>query len=283
MRRRQVAMRRGLTIAGGGTERATQIRAHLVGGRQNNKGEEKTMKPVKVNYRARLTNLDMSDMEATENFSWLSRTQRGRIYTVRGVPSSVLTILIIDNSDDIPDNYVRVIELGRKKMKYGGTRSHVTVRYVPPHQAPTVCVAAYVDIKDSTATVYIGDKVYAFGRYQHTLDVNNNLGKIVRWHYSRYYKMLAEHDIVCTENDFRNQIIAGKYTLAEANRLASRLLYRTARDAGYRKLTNREQSRLGLKGQWHSEAEYSSAQQKYQGRYSATGAGEYTLVSARSG
>jgi hypothetical protein len=239
-------------------------------------------KTVIVSYRGRLTDIDLENLEPTESVSWLSRTQCGRIYTVKGVPSSELDILLVDRTDEIPADHVAVIELGKKEGKYGGLRSRLTVRYYPPHQAPSCCVAVWFVLQGNIAEVHVGDHMTVFGRYEHILNTDNDLKHIVRWHYSRYYQMLSESDVESVEANFCNLVTQTEHTLAEANRLASRLLYRSARDSGYRKLTKREQLRLGMSGQWHSESEYATAQAAYSnGKFHASGTSEYSREISR--
>jgi hypothetical protein len=52
-------------------------------------------KPIEKIATYRRVNLDVSGLEETENSNWISRTQRGVVYTIKGVPSSDLDILIV--------------------------------------------------------------------------------------------------------------------------------------------------------------------------------------------
>lgn len=227
-------------------------------------------KPVEIISTYRLVSLDTDGLEKTETANWISRTQRGIVHTVKGVPSTVLDILIVPPIDGL----VQVVDLCKKSGKYDGAIRHrITVRNVPSHQAPTECVGLWFDLENSVAVIHLGEQEFRFGRYRSRLDSRDHIRNIVRWHYNRYYKMLSEHDVVETENQFAEEVLHGDYTLAEANRLASRMLYRAARECGYRKLTRREQSRLGLSGQWQPESVYADAQQKYQGKYRLQGLG----------
>ncbi len=234
-------------------------------------------KPVEIEKTFRCVDVDFTHLEKTENVNWISRTQRGEIYTVKGVPSSELDVLIVPEIDTL----VRIIDIGLKSGKYNGRkRRRITIRNVPYHQAPEECRGFWVDLAsdNSTVIINIGNWNETHGRFRHILNSDNNLAAIVRWHFSRYYKMLSESDVEEVETNFSQQVIKGDYTLAEANRLASRLLYRAATQLGYRKLPLREQKRLGLNGQWHSEVEYAAAQNKIQkSKYSPTGCSEYTL------
>lgn len=238
------------------------------------KGENEMKKPIEIINTYRLVSIDTSNLEETETVNWISRTQRGVVHTVRGVPSSDLDVLIVPQIEGL----LQVVDLCKKTGKYNGEiRNRITVRNVPANQAPTKCVALWFDLDGATAIIHLGEQVFRFGRYRSLLDSNSDLKHIVRWHYNRYYQILSEHDVLVVEAEFCQTITSGEYTLAEANRLASRLLYSQARQNGYRKLTKREQLRLGLSGQWHTEAEYASAQNKFAGKYSPTGCSEYTL------
>jgi predicted nucleotidyltransferase len=204
-------------------------------------------KPVTIIAQYRCLDFDDTNIEYTKKCAWLSKTQCGIIATVKGVPSSILDLLIV--VDKPIEDYVRVIELAHKEGKYDGEiRKRLTFRYMPQHQAPLQCVAVWVECTDAIASVHIGNDVYKFGRWKSELDHPEKIEKIVRWHFDRYYKFLNNTDIQCIAKDLVMEVITGKCTLAEANRIASRLLYKCARDQGFRKLTKREQLRLGLSG-----------------------------------
>lgn len=238
-------------------------------------------KPVIVDKTFRLGALDLENLEPTESTVWLSKTQQGRIYTLRGVPSSQLDIVIVDPIDGL----VQIVDLCRKIGKFDESiGQRITVRNVPAHQAPTQCVALYFTLNESTAFVNVGEEKFLFGRYKSKLDNPDKVGNIVRWHFSRYYTFLCETDVKEIEQYFSYEILNGSYTLAEANRLASRMLYQRARETGFRKLTKREQLRLNLYGQWHTESEYAEAQKNFSnGKFHASGTGIYTRESANGG
>lgn len=107
------------------------------------------------------------------------------------------------------------------------------------------------------------------------------LRAIVIWHWSRYYQIpltWEEADSVAGlfEAELRHRPLP---TLAEANRLASRMLYDAGRRAGWHKLTLRERKRWGLEscGQW-VRSETLLAAKGLLGH--PTGVGEYTLDAA---
>lgn len=100
------------------------------------------------------------------------------------------------------------------------------------------------------------------------------------WHWTRYYQHL-DHAIAesvaaeWTLTEWAQE--APRWTLAEANRSASRALYRASREAGFRKMTLRERLRLGMaadSGQWHRTDHLPTAEG------SVTGCGQATLEAA---
>lgn len=105
---------------------------------------------------------------------------------------------------------------------------------------------------------------------------------IVMWHWTRYYRHLP-HDVATSvaaewvADEWATH--SARWTLAEANRSASRALYRASRDEGWRKLTQRERRALGLPdsaGQWHRADSLSAAGRKW----ASSGCGQYTLESS---
>jgi hypothetical protein len=71
--------------------------------------------------------------------------------------------------------------------------------------------------------------------------------RIVGWHAARYYTHLQRDAVQSAEQEFAAAVaVADTMSIGEANRLASRILYRVSRDAGWAKLTARERERLGL-------------------------------------
>lgn len=112
-----------------------------------------------------------------------------------------------------------------------------------------------------------------YERYTVPLDADRDLDEIVRWHWRRWYRFLAEDDIASL-----GAILAGLLgespTLADANRAASRLLYQSARAAGWRKLSERERALHGVASHWIRTDTLNAI------RFRATGAGEWTHRSA---
>jgi hypothetical protein len=241
-------------------------------------------KPVTTTWVARCTDIDTANMELLHEHVWISRTQRAQRWAIKGVMTSLIDIAIVnrDENPDIPEDHVRVVEICKKNGKYGGVRDRVCARYVPKHQSPNICVAVFCD---ENGALHVGDTVLRHFRFENkiSLDRPDHIEGIIRWHFDRYYRFLDQSDVHSATVQLSEYIAEhGDVTLAETNRAASRILYRHARDRGFRKLTLREQQRLELFGQWHSEAEYAAAQARIQSSaYSPTGASEYSLCVAR--
>lgn len=228
----------------------------------------------------------------TERTAYLSRSVGGRICVLPDVPGSQVDFLICDEpawfDADRGDQWC--VEAGRKAGKYDGReRWRLTVRPLQrrdvariaglpvwPETAPTPAdVGAVSDFGSLTITV--GAWSQAFQRLRCTVD-QDRLDRIVRWHASRYFRHLDDDTVSSVGGLFAAEIGAAlsPVGLAEANRLAERLLYRASRDAGWRKLTLRERHALGLVGgHWWREERIAMAREMH-----ASGCGEATLAAA---
>jgi hypothetical protein len=220
-------------------------------------------------------------LESVEGNIWISKCQCGVRHTIRGVPARLCDVVIVPQ----PHPASRaVLDITEKAGRYDGTlRTRYTVRWEPKGQAvkhPIGRFAIEFSADETTAIVTAGDQFHRYGRYRSALDETSDLSKIIGWHYSRYYSFLPEVVLSGIRDEFRVSILAGNYTLAEANRLASRLLYAAARGAGWHKLTLREQKKIGLEGQWHHDDVYLLMLERSR-EWSATGCGEYTLAVSR--
>jgi hypothetical protein len=117
-----------------------------------------------------------------------------------------------------------------------------------------------------------------YKRLRTTLD-EYNPQRLLIWHWTRYYRHLpyeTAEQVAQTWilSDWANY--AHEWTLAEANRSASRALYRASREAGFRKMTLRERLKCGLtaaSSQWQR-----ADSVKYEG--TPTGCGQATLEAA---
>lgn len=237
---------------------------------------------------------------------WLNRQTRCRKHHLRGVPAAWLTVLVDDRwtaGEELPYPIQWCVELCDRIGRYDGSvRPQITVRGLPPHTCRDYLTAdLIVDRQETTTRVSIDtgcDEPDAgllgispefrwsmnLQRLAETLD-NYELDRIYWWHWTRYYRIPvprrdAEERLADWIADLTMAMASQPMGLAEANRHASRWLYRLARQLGWRKLTKREQDKLGLSGPWHRE-EACPLRDDPQGRWSSSGCGRYTIESAK--
>lgn len=225
----------------------------------------------------------MAHLERTEDRVWLSRTVCCDRHTLRGVPARRVDILV----DPVPPSAGQVLActIVVKRGRFDGAeRPRLALRRWPEAQplAPGRLTVAE-DGDDIRLTVEAGGPGWsagawsaAFRRLRSSLD-GYRPARIVMWHWRRYFGFLPEAEAVALADAF---IPSDGTTLAEANREASRDLYRLARSLGWRKLTLREKARLGLPAdapQWHRAESLPASE----GEYPRDGAGEYSHRAAR--
>lgn len=247
-----------------------------------------------------------AELVGMEEHVWLNRQTRCRKHHLRGVPAAWLTVLIDDRwwtPDDRPLDYW-CVELVDKLGRYDGfARPQIALRLLPSHTCRDYVVAdLVVDRQEKMTRVAIDTGCEEpdsgllgispeirwsmnFQRLEESLD-NYDLARIFWWHWTRYYRVPvprrdAEERVADWLADITMQMASEPMGLAEANRHVSRWLYRLARQLGWRKLTKREQDKLGLSGPWHREEEC-PLRDDPQGRWSKSGCGRYTIESARS-
>jgi hypothetical protein len=210
-------------------------------------------------------------LEATENVVWLSRTIHGVVSGLLGVSTGDIDVVVVDDFFTGRGRWAQVLEISHKTGKFDGAkRIRLLFRLLPEEQArdlrPITVEVSADEIVPCTVTVYDrfagGDILWSqsFARYSHRLTDPVHAADILTWHWTRYYRFLPWCDVEDLARDFGNTAVG--LTLSEANRLASRQLYQRARDQGWHKLTLREQSRWGLKGQWHRDEDYIDARTK---------------------
>jgi hypothetical protein len=243
-------------------------------------------KPIEVKQIFRCLDLDTENLEPLEEWHWISKTQKAQRWALKGVPTSAIDLYIVDRlyNATIPNNHLMVVEVSKKIGKYDHQkRDHLCIRFVPPDQAPTQCAYVYFTIEGETTIVHIGNTSYAYFRFKDfELKNPDHIEGIVRWHFDRYYRFLDNDDIKSATYQLEEYISENKCTLASINRAASRILYNHAKVRGFRKLTKRQQKRLGLSGQWHSESEYASALATIENSYyHPSGASDYSLKESR--
>lgn len=254
-------------------------------------------KPITVILRAVVAQdcLSRLPLVPTGTVAWLSRTSRGRIYVISDVPGRVVDVLLCDVPDGL-DDPVWVLEVAHKSGKFDGSeRVRLCLRPVFRRDLPCMSLTesqTYPPIEVRIGETYdewsvcVGSWGGAFQRLRAQL-VPGGLSRIVGWHARRYFRHLtvAEVDDACAlfEAEMGPAVAGGGGVgLAEANRIAERLLYRASVDAGWRKLTLRERERLGLDGgHWWREERIAERRAALAGAATPTGCGEWTLRSAR--
>jgi hypothetical protein len=228
-------------------------------------------------------------LECTENVVWLSKTQRGTVSGFLGVATGDVDCVVVDEFFDRRPGWSQVVEISIKTGKYDGAeRIRVLFRILPEEQARDLRpVSVSVSDDDSVPLVvtvsdrYVNKEVIwtqRFARHTHRLTDERRAADILTWHWTRYYRFLPWCDVQDLALEFSSHVIG--LTLSEANRVASRQLYARAREQGWRKLTLREQTRWGLRGQWHSDADCVTARARLG---APNGASEATNRASRPG
>lgn len=216
-------------------------------------------------------------LEATQDRVWLARSTGGMRYTFRGVPAKRVDVVVCDDwervrvSRDVtkPSDFA-VVEIGRKSGHFDGTeRDRITVRpwnrgmvaqlqirdgrlFVRAEKKPTVAI--WLEWTAEAGDGWQGrpcerwEREYQRLRWVLETPESGGHARIVMYHWSHFYSFLDAADAEGLAASF---IAAPGATLAEANRDASRQLYRLSRDLGWCKLTVRERAKLRLNGsQW---------------------------------
>lgn len=221
--------------------------------------------------------------------------------TLRGVPGKHVDMLIADryshSKPELSTAWVPVLELVNKKGRYDhAVRRRYAIRPFMRQEALALPMARLrIDESDPewieimivpVDTPAIVDR---FPRLRSALD-DYDLQRIAGWHWRRWFTHLTDEDGTrhacdCWAAEMRASGDADQWTLAEANRSASRMLYRLSRELGWRKLTAREREKLGMSAdspQWHKTDDLSAIYAD-RGNYNATGCGEATLTAAGQG
>jgi len=226
-------------------------------------------------------------LEPTHDPVWLSPTCRCKRWTLRGVPGRVVDVIVDERitCGEAPDGYDLVCSVVRKPGRFdGATRDRLAFRAMAMRETGRLAHGA-VTMEETDAAISISIRRPGMrgwkGEYARLRsDLSDyDLPRIVVWHWRRYYAMLPAEDVYALA-DSMTWLPDGAPTLAEANRAASRALYRLARDMGWRKLTARERAALGLRSMWVREEDYAAAHARRQSLLSPTGAGEATILAA---
>lgn len=239
---------------------------------------------VKFRYRIeRIPSALLDNLERMEDRIRIGKTAYTR-FTFLGVPGRVADVIIADallRPDDFRQAQT-VLELAEHRPhelppalqdvvleacphagKYDGRmRQRYAFRQFPLDLAAELTAANVMfsrQPKHVTVTVvpHAFDPIYraSFDSLRSELD-DYNLERIVIWHWTRYYRHLNFKDAEDAAKVWALEVQHNKahWTLAEANRAASRMLYRLSVDLGWRKLTIECKRRLYLPDdspQWH--------------------------------
>lgn len=264
-------------------------------------------------YRVVLSPADVAAMvrecERTEDCVIMPGGERLDRLTFRGVPARIVDVAVPRDlppefpvSDGEPRRKALVLEIGRKVGRYDGAeRLRLNVRQWSGYRSdgtPQQCGADGRQQPIPQGRVYfvratdllLVTVVWAGGSWAHEFPClrsslhDYDISSIVFWHRENYYQFLPYDEVESVAREFaarKEEFVASGITLAEANRAASRELYRLARNLGWRKLTLREREMYRLDGQWHRVEEIS--RRRVDMGYpplSATGCGQYTLDAA---
>lgn len=256
-------------------------------------------KPITPIFRCEITTADafsaLTALEWTADHVWLSATKCCNRATLRGVPGKRMDV-IVDRRirfGTIDPRDVIVAEVVEKSGRFdGGVRPRLALSVVqgrdnrrnppPPGRLAIVMVDDRADVQiDASGEGWsAGGWAVSLPRLRSGLN-DYNAARIVMWHWRRYFGFLPEAEVVALADSWAAEV-ATPPTLAEANRLASRALYRLARSLGWRKLTMRERAKLGLhdSGQWVPENVYAAAHQARADERDRLGVSDATRVAA---
>lgn len=240
-------------------------------------------KPVKIIATYRIENpwsyeFGLSpELEKTETTVHLSPSCICSRYTFRGVPAGLIDI-VIDNRlfNAIPDGWECIVQVVRKEGRYDGKeRDRLVFRLLPSHQChqyeqvDMLVYNGYVGLLDRESDTRFERK---YELLRSNLQDDYDPRAIILWHWTRYYQHIPYEDASALADEWAvTEFNAhSEWTLAEANRSASRALYKLSRCLGWRKLTLRERRKLG-------QADNSPQWQRTDTIGTTTGCGEYTL------
>lgn len=179
---------------------------------------------------------------------YLSRTVCGYVRCFRGVPAGRIHCL------DCSDALVRGHQIWVAQLAVvHGRHSHrdtwrLTIRSWS--QPGLTAGEVSIDEHEDTLEVRVGEHGLKSERLGSEVDLERP-DRIVSWHWQRWYKHLTWEEVRPVADEFVSQLRETQLTRNEANRLASRLLYRASRDLGWVKLDARQKVRLGLDADWH--------------------------------
>ena len=224
-------------------------------------------------------------MESTSEQVWAGKYLCDR-FTFQGVPGKKVDVLV-ENNPRFDTWGLQVVEkIGRFD---GAIRRRYCFRTVPASEKDWW--TGEMSLKKTEGHISLSIQPVAGDIFTETWEClranldDYNIARVWMWHYRRFYHHLWD----CLDNEQAKDLAdqwchsvyesgeAQNWTLAEANRAASRDLYKTSREMGWTKLTKRERSRFGLESaqQWHPTDKIDALRKSCKGH--PTGCGEFTL------
>ena len=191
-------------------------------------------------------------LESMRDDVWLSKTCCASRHGLRGVPSKRVDILIdqrLEANEALHPKGCIEFSVVRKSGRYDGNqRDRLAMRMMP--QSACVdherCYLSIAELPDAWRIDVVTE--HGVVRWTRQYDrLRSDLSeydpeRLVMWHWTRYYQHLEHAVAEQTAKEWAltdwAQLASG-WTLSEANRSASRALYRASREAGFRKMTLR--------------------------------------------
>lgn len=252
------------------------------------KGKPKTI------HRFELSETDATSLtdvlEWTEDKVRLSRSCRCDRYTFIGVPGRLVDVIV---DERLPEHVLGprderdwiALETCMKPGRYdGAVRMRLCIRIRRKSDGvDSTPTRLGIDSTERALTLTFGGETFVFPRLRSDLS-EYKPRRLVAWHKERYFKHLSWEEIDSAYQEWEMLEFLpnkGHWTLAEANRSASRFLYRLSRDIGWSKLTIRERDKLRLDSPspWIRTEAVERARARRRG---LSGVGEATLRAASS-
>lgn len=221
--------------------------------------------------------------ERTADPVWIAKERLDRC-TLRGVPAKQIDLAIAPTLGEWA-----IVEVADKAGRYDGAiRCRLTVRSTdatPVHQLDRLPEAALLvqSLPDRIVLAIVASGIAWTATYQTLRSTMEDYSpaRLVTWHWARYYRHLSYDDVQPLAESFAaTHPELAAWTLAEANRAASRDLYELSRQLGWRKLAMRERVKYGLTdhGQWVKQDFVERRRQEI--GYTSSGCGQYSVEAA---
>lgn len=220
-----------------------------------------------------IMNLDSlkETLEKYNQVKWITRYTVCDRYGFKGIASGAIDCLIQQGEIKTP-----VVECGEKTgPNTKGLRLCVR-EYVKEFGSLLPVWFHFESSEDGRAWVRltdcVGEQLFGWSGSYYS-KVIDDLWGIVVWHHKKFYPFLDDDEVLSEYSTM--ETLGDNPTINTANRAASRMLYRLARNLGWRKLTPREQKNHDSPIPWvKAERTLTS------GEHTESGVGRYTLDSA---